>query len=61
VQGPLSKIGPKPEATSFRNPGIDFLTGINALALVVELPESMILPPDAGADTRIGIWATTSR
>jgi hypothetical protein len=61
VQGPLSKIGPKPEATSFRNPGIDFLTGINALALVVELPESMIIPPDADANTRIGIWATTSR
>ena len=61
VQGPLSKIGPKPEATAFRNPGIDFLTGINALALVVELPESMILPPGADANTRIGIWATTSR
>ena len=61
MQGPLSKIGPKPEATAFRNPGIDFLTGINALALVVELPESMILPPDADANTRIGIWATTSR
>ena len=43
--GPLSKIGPKPEATSFRIPAIDFLAGINALAMVVELPESMILPP----------------
>jgi hypothetical protein len=61
VQGPLSKIGPKPEASSFRNPGIDFLRGINALALVVELPEDMLLPANAGADPHIGIWATTSR
>jgi hypothetical protein len=61
VRGPLSKIGPKPEASSFRNPGIDFLRGINALALVVELPEDMLLPANAGADPHIGIWATTSR
>ncbi len=61
VKGPLSKIGPKPEATSFRNPGIDFLAGINALAMVVELPESMILPAGADASTKIGVWATTSR
>ena len=61
VQGPLSKIGPKPEASAFRNPGIDFLRGINALALVVELPEDMLLPTNAGADPHIGIWATTSR
>jgi len=60
VQGPLSKIGPKPEATAFRNPGIDFLRGINALGIVVELPESMVLPPNAGADPKLGIWATTS-
>ena len=61
VQGPLSKIGPKPEASSFRNPGIDFLRGINALGIVVELPESMLLAPNAGSDPKLGIWATTSR
>jgi len=61
VQGPLSKIGPKPEASSFRNPGVDFLRGINALGIVVELPESMIIPPNAGSDPKLGIWATTSR
>ena len=61
VTGVLSKIGPQPEASSFRDPGIDFLAGINALAIVVELPESMILPPGADANTRIGVWATTSR
>ena len=61
VQGPLSKIGPKPEASAFRNPGIDFLRGINALGIVVELPESMVLPANAGSDPKLGIWATTSR
>ena len=61
VQGPLSKIGPKPEASAFRNPGIDFLRGINALGIVVELPESMLLGPSSGADPKLGIWATTSR
>ena len=59
VQGPLSKIK-TPQATSFRNPGIDFLRGFNALGIVVELPESMLLPANAGSDPRIGIWATTS-
>jgi hypothetical protein len=61
VQGPLSKIGPEPEGSAFRNPGIDFLRGINALGIVVELPESMLLPSNAGSDPKLGIWATTSR
>lgn len=59
VQGPLSKIK-TPTATSFRDPGIDFLRGFNALGIVVELPESMLLPANAGPDPKIGIWATTS-
>ncbi len=62
VTGPLSKIGPKPEASAFRDPGIDFLAGINTLAIVVELPEAMLLPPGGGGtDPQIGVWATTSR
>lgn len=61
VQGPLSKIGPKPEASAFRNPGIDFLRGINTLGIVVELPESLLIAPGSGADPKLGIWATTSR
>lgn len=62
VTGPLSKIGPDPEATAFRSPGIDFLRGFNALAIVVELPESMLLPAGGGgADPQIGVWASTSR
>jgi hypothetical protein len=61
VQGPLSRIGPNPEASAFRNPGIDFLRNINALGIVVEMPESMLLTPNSGADPKLGIWATTSR
>jgi hypothetical protein len=61
VQGPLSKIGPKPEATAFRNPGVDFLRTINTLGIVVELPESMLIAPGSGTDPKLGIWATTSR
>lgn len=58
VQGPLSKIRTQ-QATSFRNPGVDFLRGINTLGIVVELPEHMLLPATPGADPKIGIWATT--
>jgi hypothetical protein len=60
VQGPLSVIR-KQEATSFRNPGVDFLRGLNALGIVIELPENLLLPANAGADPHIGIWATTAR
>jgi hypothetical protein len=60
VQGPLSKIKSQ-QATAFRNPGIDFLRGFNALGIVIELPEDLLLPPGAGTDPRIGIWATTGR
>jgi hypothetical protein len=60
VQGPLSKIKTQ-QATSFRNPGIDFLRGLNALGIVIELNEDLLLPANAGADPKIGIWATTGR
>jgi hypothetical protein len=57
--GPLS--GPSTQtATSFRNPGIDFLRTYNALAIVVEVPRSM-LTSATGADANIGIWGTISR
>lgn len=62
VQGPLSKIGPKPEATAFRDPGQDFFTGLNALAIVVELPIALLLPSGStSTDLALGIWGTTSR
>lgn len=43
-------------ATSFNNPGMDTFAGTNALALVVELPKSML----GGANT-INTWVTTNR
>lgn len=64
VQGPLSKIGPRQEATSFRPAGEarDYLAGFNTLSIVVELPVSaLIAPGSSGSDPRIGVWATTSR
>ena len=64
VQGPLSKIGPKQEATAFRPAGqaIDYLAGLNTLSIVVELPVSaLIAPGSSGSDPRLGVWATTSR
>jgi len=42
-------------ATSFNNPGTDAFTGTNVLAIVIELPSSML-----GA-TRLGVWGSTSR
>lgn len=39
---------------------VDFLRGLNALAIVVELPESEIMRTGAGSD-EIGVWATVSR
>jgi len=42
-------------ATSFNNPGTDAFAGTNVLAIVIELPSSML-----GA-TRLGVWGSTSR
>jgi hypothetical protein len=61
--GPLSVV-PEP-ATAFRGPNppfaggtpVDFLRGINGLAIVVELPKSLLTRAGSG---RIGVWATTS-
>jgi hypothetical protein len=39
----------------------DFLEGFNALAIVVELPESQLLGGQTGNDAQIGVWATISR
>src|SRR5216117_874970 len=43
------------EATSFRNPGIDTFAGTNVLAIVVELPSSLL------GNSKLGVWGTTSR
>jgi hypothetical protein len=57
--GPLSQLPSTPTATSFRGAGsaVDFLRGLNGLAIVVELPKATLL----GGGDRIGVWATVSR
>jgi hypothetical protein len=57
--GPLSTPSTQ-TATSFRTPGVDFLRPFNALAIVVELPKSMLTSGTA-TDTKIGVWGTISR
>lgn len=58
VTGPLSQLPSTPTASSFRNPGVDYLRGVNTLAIVIELPEAQLT---GGGSGRIGIWGTISR
>lgn len=60
VSGPLSTLPDSPTASAFRPAGsaVDYLAGINTLAIVIELPESQLT---AGGTSRLGIWATISR
>ncbi|MBI3982796.1 MAG: DUF4331 family protein [Gemmatimonadetes bacterium] len=60
VSGPLSLLPSTPSATSFRAAGaaVDYLRGVNTLAIVIELPESELT---AGGTPRLGIWGTISR
>lgn len=58
VSGGLSMLPDQPTATAWRNPGIDYLQGLNALAIAIELPSSMLT---AGGTSTLGLWATTSR
>ena len=62
VSGALSQLPDVPTATSFRAPGaaVDYLAGVNALAIVLEMPKAM-LTASGGGNTRIGIWGTISR
>jgi hypothetical protein len=60
--GPLSTITQGPltfrDATG-SNPAVDYLRGINDMAIVIELPTSMIANPSTNG--RFGVWGTTSR
>jgi len=58
VTGPLAQLPSTQSATSFRNPGTDYVKGHNVLSIVVELPTSMLT---AGGNTKIGLWGTISR
>ena len=57
--GPLSQITQGP--LTFRSPAaaVDFVKGINDLAIVVELPIAELTAN--GAHPRFGVWGTTSR
>jgi len=39
----------------------DFLRGVNALAIVVEVPEAQLTRGQGGNDPMLGVWATVSR
>ncbi len=70
VTGPLAALPETPTATAFRGPAppfdtsrgapVDILTVIkaNTLAIVIELPTSLLAP---GANKKIGVWGTISR
>jgi hypothetical protein len=66
VTGPLSRIPPTPSASVFRGPNppfsgetpVDFVAGLNGLAIVVELPTALLT---RGGNSRIGVWGTTSQ
>ena len=58
--GPLSQITQGP--LSFRPAGqaVDFVRGFNDMAIVVELPTSMLVS-DPAHPSKFGVWGTTSR
>ncbi len=58
VTGPLAQLPSTPSASSFRNPGIDFVKGHNVLSIVVEVPASMLT---ASGNAKLGLWGTISR
>jgi len=62
VSGPLSQLPPTPSANSFRAPGqaLDYVRGFNDMAIVIELPVSM-LERDPSNPSPFGVWGTTSR
>jgi hypothetical protein len=45
-------------SVGFRTPGINYTAGFNVLAIVVELPSSLL---ENGAPGKLGIWGTISR
>ncbi|HXE58529.1 MAG TPA: DUF4331 family protein [Gemmatimonadales bacterium] len=62
VTGPLAEpcalpANPNPPFY-FRNPGVNYITGFNVLAIVVELPVSRLTE---GGGSTLGVWGTISR
>ena len=62
VTGPLSQLPNTPTASSFRAAGqaLDYVRGFNDMAIVIELPTSM-LAADPQHPGKFGVWGTTSR
>jgi hypothetical protein len=62
VTGPLSQLPGTPSASSFRAAGqaLDYVRGFNDMAIVIELPTSM-LERDPNHPAPFGVWGTTSR
>jgi len=60
VTGPLSQLPDQPSASAFRpaSQAVDYLRGINTLAIVLEMPASMLTD---GGTKKIGVWGTISR
>jgi hypothetical protein len=60
VSGPLSQLPDQPSASAFRpaSQAVDYLRGLNTLAIVVELPSAMLTE---GGTRKIGVWGTISR
>jgi Domain of unknown function (DUF4331) len=60
VSGALSQLPDQPTASAFRPAGqaVDYLRGINALAIVLEMPTAMLTD---GGNKKIGVWGTISR
>lgn len=61
---PITHVAPAdpnaPQSTTFRTPGIDFLSNgsYNVLSIVVELPKTMLKGTNGD---KIGVWCTTSK
>jgi len=60
VTGALSQLPDQSSASTFRPAGqaVDYLRGINTLAIVLEMPESQLT---AGGTAKLGVWGTISR
>ena len=60
VSGVLSQLPDQPTATAFRpaSSAVDYLRGVNTLAIVLEMPAAMLTD---GGTRKIGIWGTISR
>ena len=60
VSGPLSQLPDQPSASAFRTAGqaVDYLRGVNTLAIVLEMPAAMLTD---GGSKKIGVWGTISR